>query len=322
MCSPINVVVQFHYKGGYVMANEKKQARQETQCNGECIGSLYNRWVLDCVICAARAVSKDFSYRPQFYQDVDPKLAEQITELQSVSGYEANFPGKEIREMLMKPIFGMSDGHGDGNDGTPFQTTRMNLLAAAADFAEHTQPTGFESLRERIRSAIVPFKTHLDDICGASLDQTEIRMRELFLLSAKILKDSKISAVFGINGQILEEWPLESNDPRGARLIEEISTKLEGFPHGPISRDRFVRMQRIGKKGEKSLMRILDDIDELVELDELDDDTEAIKKLDRVTAQLYAWGSDLGLIGGARPQQQAARPQAQYAAATGTIAGT
>jgi hypothetical protein len=302
MCSPINVVVQFHYKGGYVMANEKKQARQETQCNGECIGSLYNQWILDCVICAARAVSKDFSYRPQFYQDVDPKLAEQITMLQSVSGYEANFPGKEIREMLMKPIFGMSDGHGDGNDGTPFQATRMNLLAAAADFAEHTQPTGFESLRERIRSAIVPFKTHLDDIKGASLEQTEIRMREIFTLSAIILRDSKIRVVFGINRIIPDKWPLRSNDPQGAKLMEEISTQLEGFPHGPISRDRFVRMQRIGEKGKKSLIGILDDNTIL------DDDTNNPETLDRVTAQLYAWGSDLGLIGGARPQQPAARP--------------
>ena len=74
------------------MANEKKQAQQEPPSYGERIGLLYNQWVLDCVICAARAVSMDFSYRPQFYQDVDCDLANQITALQSKSGYEPNFP--------------------------------------------------------------------------------------------------------------------------------------------------------------------------------------------------------------------------------------
>jgi hypothetical protein len=288
------------------MANEKKQSQQEEpSCHegeepsyGKFIGMLYNQWVLDCVIDAARAVSMDFSYRPQFYQDVDVDLAPQITVLQSKYGYEVNFPDKKIREMLMKPIFGMSDGHGDGNDGTPFQATRMNLLAAVADFAEHVLATGFESLRERIRSAIVPFKTHLEDIKGKSLEQTEIRMRELFTLSARILRDSNIRVVFGINREIPQEWPLCSDEPTGAKLMEEISTKLEGFPHGPISRDRFVRMQRIGKKGKNSLIGIFDK-------NTNDNDT-----LDRVTTQLYAWGSDLGLIGGARPQPQAPRPQA------------
>ncbi|MCP5107620.1 MAG: hypothetical protein GY950_29805 [bacterium] len=277
------------------MATEKKQDRYETPSDGERIGSLYNQWVLDCVICAARAVSQDFSYRPQFYQDVDPKLADQITVLQSESGYKANFPSKEIREMLMKPIFGMSDGRGDGNDVTPFHATRENLVGAAAIFSENALEANFRSLREPIRSAIVPFKTHLDDIKGASLYQTEIRMRKLFTLSAGILRDSKIRVVFGINRVIPEEWPLRSNDPGGAKLMEEISTKLEGFSHGRISSTRFLIMQRIGEKGKKSIMGILDENTD-------DDDT-----LDGVTAQLYAWGSDLGLIGGLVPRSNVSR---------------
>ncbi len=272
------------------MVTEKNQCREEKPIDGKRIGLLYNQWVLDCVICAARAVSFDFSYRPQFYQDVDCDLAGQITVLQSKSGYEPNFPGKETREMLMKPIFGMSDGRGDGNDATQFQAARMNLLAAVADYAEHVLPTGFESLRARIRSAIVPFKTHLDAIRGASLQQTEIRMRELFTLSVGILRHSNIRVVFGINREIPKDWPLSSNDPSGAKLVEEISTKLEGFSFGPIPRDRFVKMQRIGENGKESLIGILDE------------NTDDNDMLDKVTAHLYAWGSDLGLIGGARPQ--------------------
>jgi hypothetical protein len=59
----------------------------------------------------------------------------------------------------------------------------------------------------------------------------------------------------------------------------------------PIARDRFVRMQRIAEKGEESIIGLLN---AKVETDD--------NLLDGLTEQLYAWGSDLGLVGGARPQ--------------------
>src|SRR5262249_48788773 len=154
----------------------------------------------------------DFSDRPDLYQHVADGTATKLTDLQGSYGFQANFPDMNIRKRLMKPIFGESDGHGSGNDGSAFQTWRLPVLAAAADFAENTQPTSFTHLRERIRSALVSEKTHMVDLQGASLSQTEARMGFIFDdIAQSILKDPSVSAVFGVNGAIDPAWPLQSN---------------------------------------------------------------------------------------------------------------
>jgi hypothetical protein len=53
-------------------------------------------------------------------------------------------------------------------------------------------------------------------------------------------------------------------------------------------------MQRIGQNGEESIRFILEtDIESIVVTD---------KTIDPLIRVLYAWGSDLGLVGGATPQ--------------------
>jgi hypothetical protein len=54
----------------------------------------------------------------------------------------------------------------------------------------------------------------------------------------------------------------------------------------------FVRLQRIAEKGFQSIRIILD-----ADVDDPGFD------IDQLITELYAWGSDLGLVGGARPQQ-------------------
>jgi hypothetical protein len=268
---------------------------------------MYKRWTLDCIINIAYAVSVDFSQRPELYQEVGEKIADKLTELQSNFGFEASFPNVITRQMLMKPLFGESDGHGSGNDGSTFQSFRLPVLAAAADFSENAQPTAFAMLRERVRSAIVPFKTHLVDLKGASLLQTQKRTESIFDTAQLILKDPHVSVVFGINGNIDSAWPLESNDPQGAKLIEKITTQLTGLPYGVITKEMFVRIQRIAEKGYQSIRIIIDQDIENTEFN-----------LDPLISELYAWGSDLGLVGGTRPQQ-AARLQGQYPAMNGAM---
>lgn len=258
---------------------------------GQLLGSMYVRWVLDCIVDLAHAVSIDFSQRLELYQKVGKATTDNLTELQSAYGYDKNVPNREIRANLFHPVFGESDGPGNGNDGSPFQTTRLAVLAAAADFSENAQPTGFPMLRERIRSAIVPYRNHIVDVKGASLSQTDARTRKIFETSSTILRDSQIAGVFGVSSAIDKDWPLASTDTEGAKLVEKITTQLQGIPSGLINRDRFIRMQRIGDTGSNSIERILETNIE-------NDDS----KLDELTAQLYAWGSDLGLIGGVTPQ--------------------
>jgi hypothetical protein len=283
-------------------------ANQPTR--GQILGLTYRRWTLDCIVNIAYAVSLDFSQRPELYQDVGDATADTLTQLQSDFGFEANFPNVTTRQMLMAPIFGTSDGHGNGNDGSTFQTSRLPVLAAAADFSENAQPTAFPMLRERVRSAVVPFRTHLIDLKGASINQTQKRTQAIFDTSQTVLKDPTVSGVFGINGNIDNDWPLTSTDPQGAKLVEKITTQLTSLPYGVITKAMFVRIQRIAEKGDQAI-RII--IDQNIEDPKFD--------LDPLIAELYSWGSDLGLVGGTRPQMMTGM-QPTYTAMTATMAKT
>jgi hypothetical protein len=246
---------------------------------------------LDCVPYLGYAVSLDFSRRPELYKQVKDETARQLTDMQSLYGYAPNFPNDDIRLRMIRPIFGTSDGHMNGKDRSSFSVTTMPVFAAAAGFAENAQPTAFPMHRERNRSAIVPLRRFMEDLEGVSLDQTEIRTGSIFNTAGSILKDPGVSGVFGINA-IDPSWPLNSTDTEGAKLIEKITTQLPDMACGVISRDKFVRMQRIAEKGFHSIFLILET--------NIEDDND---KLDDLIAQLYAWGSDLGLIGGAHPQR-------------------
>ncbi|MBT2305008.1 hypothetical protein J7E70_31830 [Variovorax paradoxus] len=219
------------------------------------------------------------------------KTADTLTNLQSQYGYAAQYPDKDIRSKLFGPVFGSSDGQVSPKNVSIFHTSRMPLFAAAAGFAENAQPTAFAMHRERIRSAVVPLRRFLEDVEGASLFQTEVRTAYLFSLAEAILKDPGISTVFGVNETIPPNWPLQSSGSEGAKLIEKITAQLPDISEGSIPRDKFVRMQRVAEKGYQSIGGILDTVIET------NDDA-----LDQLTVQLYAWGSELGLIGGARPQ--------------------
>jgi hypothetical protein len=267
---------------------------------------MYKRWVLDCIPNLAHAVAVDFSARLELYKELTDATAEQLTQLQGRYGFEPNLPNDTIRVALMKPVFGESDGHGPGNDGSIFQSSRLPVLEAAADFSGAEERT-LAMHRERTRSAIIPFRRFLEDLDGASLDQTEIRMRAIFETGEAILKEAKVAAVFGVSKTINAAWPLDSTDPEGAKLIGQITTQLANTPYGVISRDRFVRMQRIAQEGQESVRFIVDtDIESISVTDDA---------LDPLLRLLYAWGSDLGLIGTPRPQTEMARPQPSYTAA-------
>jgi hypothetical protein len=272
---------------------------------GQKLGLMYKRWTLDCVVEIAHAVAVDFSDRPELYQQVADDIAAKLTDLQANYGFQDDFPDMPIRQRLMKPIFSESDGHGSGNDGSAFQAYRLPVLAAAADFAENAQPTGFPMLRERVKNELVAFKTEMVNLQGASLSQTDSRMALIFDIAQTILKDPSVFAVFGINAAIDPAWPLESTDPQGAELIQNITTQLPDLPYGVISREMFVHIQRIAEKGFQSIRIILDTNIEDPKFD-----------IDPLITELYAWGSELRLVGGARPQPQPPRMQPPVAVAT------
>ncbi len=293
-----NAVLFDHSLRGLATVTEPERTEASASPSlGERLGSDYRRWTLDCIVTIAHCVAEDFSDRLEVYRHIADGTATQLTDLQANYGFQADFPDEKIRRKLMRPIFGESDGHGNTDDKSAFKACRLPVLAAAADFAENAQPTGFPGLRQRVRDALIPFKNHLIGLAtggGASLSQTERRMTFIFNLSQSILKDRDVSGVFTINDTIDPRWPLDSTDPLGAILIEQITTKLPCLPYGVIPRDAFVRWQRIAQEGSRSIQTTVDE-----NTDDPDFD------IDTLISDLYAWGSDLGFVGGNRPQHPA-----------------
>jgi hypothetical protein len=283
------------------------------------LGVMYKRWTLDCIVTIAHAVSLDFSDQPWLYTKVDADTAKRLTELQADYGFRPNFPDMNIRQRLMKPIFGESDGHGNGNDGSEFQRWRLPALTAAASFAENAQPTGFPMLRKRVKDACDNLKDQMEQQ-GASLSETEKRTAAIFDVAQSILKDNDVAGRFGIDGDAInQKWPLESIDLRGAILIENITRQLPALPYGIILHDMFIHIQHVADDGFGSIKIILDE--------KLDNSGFDFTPL---ITELYAWGSDLGLVGNPRPLQQppgqttatepAAPPPAASAPTTSTMA--
>lgn len=266
------------------------------------LATLYKIWTLDCVTHIGHAVSIDFSNRPNLYSGVNLKTANLLTDMQSEYGFSRNFPNDAIRLMLMKPIFGESDGHSSGNDGSGFQTARMPVLAAAAGFALNAQPLAFQMHRERFRNEAFSFVSFMTELEGASFSQTVARMGAVFNTAASIIRDPDIASKFGITDAIDSNWPLEGRiDSTGARLIEYITTQLPGMPYGIITLDQFVHLQRMAQKGCDSIARILE-----TNLDTINVTDDVIDELIR---EFYSWGSELRLVGGATPQINGATSQ-------------
>jgi hypothetical protein len=259
---------------------------------GKKLGLTYKQWTLDCVVTIAHAVSLDFGDQPHLYKNIPEPTADNLTDLQAKYGFDPLFPDITTRQRLMKPIFGQSDGHGSGND-SEFHNLRLKAVVAAAKFAENAQPTGFLALGNTVRSTSDDLRDHFN-MLGRSLDETASRMTSIFNVAQSILKDVA-SSRFSVDG-IDPNWPLDSTDPLGATLIQNITSQLTDLLPYVISHDMFKRIQQIANDGFESILIVRDQpIDRSTPPFDL---TELIK-------DLYDWGYHLGLVGGASSQQQA-----------------
>ena len=269
---------------------------------GEKLGKMYQKWVLDCIPNLAYAVSVDFSKRPALYDGVSDVTAKKLTELQSRWGHSENYPDDEDRSMLMDAFFGTPpDKPGFGNDDSIFRSSRMPVLAAAADFSGAEEAT-LPIHRARIIAAILPFQSFMKDLNTQSFKQTEPRMQAIFDEAQSILKDKGIATVFGCE-QPNADFPFKP-DFKGAKLIEQITTQLPNTLYGVISSHQFMVRVQIGLHGGGAMSFIIDKDIETIPV--TDDD------LDPLIGQLYTWGSVLGLVGGATPQPEIARVQPPY----------
>lgn len=269
------------------MATAKKTSTDLSYATS--LGLMYRRFVLDCISDLGYAVSQDCFYRPQYYQDLPVGIVKSMGILQASMGTQPDLPDRETRAMLYNPIFGNSDVTGTGNDGSAYQAGRLKLIASATAFSERTQAAGFLAVRERVMSSLVSPIDHFKGIVGASFTESDHRTNALFELSMKIITDTAVRGIFGIN----KAPDLEFSNSEAAKLVQRISEQLQDLiPSGRISREKFTEQLRMAKNGKEAIELMLNP-------DVLTGD-EGL--LDTLIPKVYAWGSDLGLVGGGSQQ--------------------
>jgi len=241
------------------------------------VGDMYARWVLDCVVEIAHAVSRDFIGRPDFYKGAD--IPEGIASLYSSYGYARDFPNKSQREEMNAPIFGVSDGYSPNNGTDKFRALRRPLFDACIAYAERTVSDAAAAIRQRVLSSMELFPSYLRNFDGASIHSSYEQFRSVSDLSFVVLRSQGVFHVFGVDQAPGDRWPLDVNDPHGSQLISAICEKLSVEP--AFNEDKFGRLRRVAQEGRQALEAIL-----------VEGPTSELN-FDKLVTRVYTWATSL-----------------------------
>lgn len=196
--------------------------------NNHEIAGLYFYYMLDHLIDLAHAVAKDFcTQRFHLFTSNDPKNAIELLKLYTRLGNDEIFLSKEHRHMIWHSLFGhrMSD---QMDDHYNFPELRDKLLETASEYVNRAEiETGAPALISSFRLALIPFVQYLLAVQGSA---TKLYRRDIFSQFTEnnvyqILRDSNVTAVYGINIAIRQEWPY-AFETNANKVIEEISCQL------------------------------------------------------------------------------------------------
>jgi len=244
------------------------------------IGHLYATWTLDCLIEIGCAVSVDLITRPQLYLSED--IPDTIVDLRMSYGTDARFPNTAQRQAMMMPVFGRSDGlRPDASTNTaPFYISRKKLVDACIAFSERAVDTGIAMLEERVRSAIVPLRAHFEAFRGKSLRLTAQQMNAISNTVVSILQSPDVAKVFSVSPPE-SGWPFDSDDPNGAKLVENAGLVLPLPQECKVGYTKFILLQRVAREGVQALILVLTA------------DPNSDKELLSLISKVYTWGTSL-----------------------------
>ena len=271
--------------------DSKKISQYKLEDIGKIVGNHYQIKTLDCVIDAAYAVSKDFSQRPDSYKNVS--VSAQLILFRRAMGNL--LPDKMTRKgELYQPFFGGMIPNNTESSQNGFYSSAKSLMEACKAYSENKLESTTLSLSERVNIANQYFRSHIEGLFGRSQMAALFESKIMFELSRQILKDTEIQKLFGVNGTIPQDWPLESPpNSDGAILIQNIFTQLSSIMPQPSEiklMNNFINKQLISKQGNESIINSLKDN---VQGSDPKDPTSKINKL---VASVYSWGSEMGML--------------------------
>ncbi|MFM0174731.1 hypothetical protein PQR33_35995 [Paraburkholderia sediminicola] len=244
------------------------------------IGTLYGRWTLDGVVELAYAVSLDFVARPHKY--VSGEIPAVVSDLRVAYGTDKHFQNTLERQAMILPILGRSDAlRADASVATSsFHMARKIFLDACSAFTERAVDTGVEMLEQRVRSSLVTFQAHFDGLRGTAAQVASKLLGQVFVHATDILKANGVAKVFGQDAAD-GDWPLESNDSNGAKLVDAIGTSLVIAADYKLTYTRFILLQQVAQEGSRVLPLVLAS------------DPNSDSDLSKLITQGYAWGASL-----------------------------
>jgi hypothetical protein len=296
------------------------------------VAGLYFFYTLDCLIDLAYKVSRDFYDKPELFTDLGSdkytdlgdaqgvKLTTILARLHARYGTDEKFLNKKQRHAIYCALFGNSASMESSTDEEgDFPNLRDELIEACALFVE-TKFGDEASLRENVRQKHILFKEYLNGLKGASVEWSrEGALSDLTeRVSYRILRNDKVSAVYGIiRKEAREQWPYDF-DAKADILVEKISEwpmrpekseemdadgKHERYKH--ISREQIANLQRAAIEGARAIATVID-----VEGKSIDAD------VDQLITRCYTWGTALKYLS----PQKAVEPRRLRAGATSSEA--
>lgn len=244
------------------------------------VSELYARWALDCLVDLAYAVSKDCVNRPYMYKS--DSIPSEISDLLLGYGAGPSLPDAARRRMMLVPIFGAPDWQEAAAAPTPssFRDARKQLVDACAAYAERAVDTGIQMLKERVKSALVPLRAHLENVEGRSIELSYRHIRAVSDTAAKILKSGGVAGVFGQPAPDTG-WPFSTNDPKGANVVSRIGATLTVPDNCVFSYTQFILLQRVASEGRRALNHIMAQ------------DLASDKNLQDLIGSVYTWSSSI-----------------------------
>jgi hypothetical protein len=244
------------------------------------VGDTYSRWTMDALTEIGYAISVDMIARPQMYQSDD--IPDTVVALRMSYGTAPDIPNTAQRLAMMTPIFGRSDGlKPDASTAlSSFHVARKKLMDAAIAFSERAVDTGIAALEDRIRSAFVPLRMHFDGLNGRSFQLSCQQVKAESSNVIGVITSPGIARVFGVSAAD-KAWPLSSNDPNGAKLVEAAGKSLPLAADYKMGYTKFSLLQRVAFEGRRALTTALGPA------------PDSEKDLQALISQLYLWGTSL-----------------------------
>lgn len=242
------------------------------------LGDMYARWTLDCLVEIAHAISDDYFSSPEFYQGT--AAPDEIVDLWMSYGSVKNFPNKDQRHTLAGAIFGSSDGYSStGGTATndAFHQNRAPLFKACIAAQTATSAESRDGLNQQVVQALPNFQSYLGGFPGKAARVAYEQIKGVSQTAFAILRSDTVSSRFiGNHAHISEEWPLQTSDPNGDKLIAECLSKFKVA--ADMSKD-FPSLRAQARAGKEAL--------ETIVLPQTD--------LDNLVSKTYSWAMFTGL---------------------------